>query len=474
MKRILLGATLPFLAFVAPFGAGATSPSATETPAAGAVTSAAAGQRAAADPIDAEAMNLLQQVLDRVRSQYVDTVPDEKIIEAAVKGILTSLDPHSSYLDTSSYADIRVQTSGEFGGLGIEITVEDGLVKVVSPIDDTPASRAGIKPGDLIVKIGDEAVQGMTIKDAVERMRGPVGTPVTISVRRGEDEPFPLTLERAVVRSQAVKYETEGNVGYIRITSFTEQTQSGLEKALAEIERKLDGRVAGYVVDLRNNPGGLLMQAVSVADSFLDSGTIVSTRGRGDVETQRFEAAPGDLTGGRPVIVLVNGGSASASEIVAGALQDHGRAVLLGTQSFGKGSVQTIMPLISGKHAVKMTTARYYTPSGRSIQAVGITPDISVEQAKLEPVEQTAARREADLPGALGGKNGERAADHAAEHPADGPETAATAVAATEKPFDYQRARAVDLLTGMAAFRQPVMQTTPQFVEQKLTEPTGS
>lgn len=458
MRSILLGATLPFLLFAAPF---------TATAIAAAPQPAPAGEAAAVDPIDAEAMTLLQQVLDRVRSQYVDTVPDEKIIEAAVKGILASLDPHSSYLDTDGYADMRVQTSGEFGGIGIEITIEEGGVRVVSPIDDTPASHAGIRPGDLIVKIGEETVQGMTIRDAVERMRGPVGTPVTISIKRGEKEPFPLTLERAVVRSQAVKYETERNIGYIRITSFTEQTQPGLEKALAEIERELNGRVAGYVVDLRNNPGGLLTQAVSVADSFLESGTIVSTRGRGDVETQRFEATPGDIAGGRPVIVLVNSGSASASEIVAGALQDHGRAVLLGAQSFGKGSVQTIMPLASGKHAVKMTTARYYTPSGRSIQAVGITPDILVEQAKLEPVEQTAIRREADLPGALGGKHGERAADHAA----DAVESSAAGNA--EKPFDYQRARAVDLLTGMAAFRQPRMDA-PQFVEQRAVEPTGS
>jgi carboxyl-terminal processing protease len=459
VRSILLGATLPFLVFAAPLDAAAAATASQPAP---------AGDAAAIDPIDTEAMNLLQQVLDRVRSQYVDTVPDEKIIEAAVKGILASLDPHSSYLDADSYADMQVQTSGEFGGIGIEITIEEDGVRVVSPIDDTPAAHAGIRPGDLIVKIGEETVGGMTIKDAVERMRGPVGTPVTISIKRGEDDPFPLTLERAVVRSQAVRYETEGNIGYVRITSFTEQTQPGLEKALAEIERELNGHVGGYVIDLRNNPGGLLMQAVSVADSFLESGTIVSTRGRGDVETQRFDAAPGDIAGGRPMVVLVNGGSASASEIVAGALQDHGRAVLLGTRSFGKGSVQTIMPLANGKHAVKMTTARYYTPSGRSIQAVGITPDILVEQARLEPVEQTAIRREADLPGALGGRHGERAADAGADAVAP---PAATADAG--KPFDYQRARAVDLLTGMAAFRQPRMDA-PQFVEQKAAGSTGS
>jgi carboxyl-terminal processing protease len=442
VRRTLLTATISLLALTIASASAAPEPGGPP---------ALPQQKAAArtaDPIDPDSLKLLSQVLDRVRSSYVESVSDEKLIEAAVTGILTSLDPHSTYLDGEQFADMQVQTSGEFGGLGIEIQMEEGLVKVVSPIDDTPAARAGIRAGDLITEIGGEAVRGMTIKDAVDRMRGPVGTSVSLQVRRGAAEAFPLTLERALVRSQAVKYETEGDIGYIRITSFSQQTQPGLETAFRNIDAKLGDRLAGYVIDLRNNPGGLLTQAVSVADSLLDAGTIVTTRARGDVEIQRFEAAPGDLAHGLPVVVLVNGGSASASEIVAGALQDNHRAVLLGTQSFGKGSVQTIMPLGDGKKAIKMTTARYYTPSGRSIQAVGIAPDIAVEPARIEKIDQVAFRKEADLPGAL-----EKEGPAAGEPSSPAAPAEEAGAAAQEKPFDYQRQRAMDLLTGIAAFR---------------------
>jgi carboxyl-terminal processing protease len=455
------------LALLAPLPAYAQPPasSATTTPISAPISIAASSQTAKTpvpavlqqSSVDERALNLFSEVFERVRGQYVEKVTDEQLVKAAINGMLTSLDPHSSFLDTDEFAEMQVQTRGEFGGLGIEVTLENGLVKVISPIDDTPAARAGMQSGDLITQIDGEPVMGLTLKQAVDKMRGPVGQAIKVMIRRGVTEaaPFEVSLTREVIKSQPVKSRVEGNVGYIRITGFSRQTQPGLEKAVQTLQQDIGNKLIGYVVDLRNNPGGLLDQAVSVADSFLDKGNIVSTRARDGVETQRFDATAGDLTKGLPIVVLVNGGSASASEIVAGALQDQHRAVLMGTQTFGKGSVQTIMPLTEQK-AMKITTARYYTPSGRSIQALGVTPDITVEQAKLEKVAQAATRKEADLRGALTN-------DTVAKPPAG---TAPTNTAPGSTPVttksdaapgsaeDYQLQRAVDLLVGTSLFRQ--------------------
>ncbi|MGB8274318.1 MAG: S41 family peptidase, partial [Alphaproteobacteria bacterium] len=363
-------------------------------------------------------LNLFGEVFERVRADYVEEVTDSKLIEAAINGMLTSLDPHSSYLNPDAFRDMQVQTKGEFGGLGIEVTMENGFVKVVSPIDDTPAAAAGIKPGDLITHLDGESVLGLTLQQAVEKMRGPVNTTIKLTIARQGQEPFDVPLTRAIIKIQSVRSKIFDNVGYIRITTFNEQTQSGLEEAVRDIKSKVGDKLLGYVVDLRNNPGGLLDQAVSVSDSFLDKGEIVSTRGRRPESAQRFNAHSGDLTDGAPLVVLINGGSASASEIVAGALQDHHRAVLMGTPSFGKGSVQTIIPL-TNRGAMRLTTARYYTPSGRSIQAKGIDPDIEVIQARIEQVESPVRRREADLPGAL--TNGEEKAPKSEKEPGAAP-----------------------------------------------------
>ena len=431
-------------------------------------------------------LNLFGDVFERVRAEYVEPVTDEQLIESAINGMLTSLDPHSSYLNKKSFQDMQVQTRGEFGGLGIEVTMENGLVKVVSPIDDTPAFRAGLQPGDLIVQLNGEAVMGLSLNEAVEKMRGPVGSELKVTVRRGEaGEPFTVSLTRAVIKVQSVRYRTEGDIGYIRITSFNEQTQSGLEKAISSIQQQLGDKLKGFVLDLRNNPGGLLDQAVSVSDTFLDKGEIVSTRGRRAEEGTRFNAKPGDLIKGLPMVVLVNGGSASASEIVAGALQDHKRAIIMGTQSFGKGSVQTIIPL-PGHGAMRLTTARYYTPSGRSIQQLGITPDIEVHVAKVEDLDKNVVRRrEADLKGALVNPDASKAPRPATTNPAapgtpaapnpaapaPGPGAGAApgavpapgaspapaegaAAEGAEQPFDFQLARALDLLRGVALFQQ--------------------
>jgi carboxyl-terminal processing protease len=443
------------LALLAPLPALAQPPASGAPIQAAANSSSKAPNTAAAQQsaMDERALNLFSEVFERVRGQYVEKVTDEQLVKAAINGMLTSLDPHSSFLDTEDFAEMQVQTRGEFGGLGIEVTLENGLVKVISPIDDTPAARAGFQSGDLITQIDGEPVMGLSLKQAVDKMRGPVGQPIKVMVRRGvaEAAPFEISLTREVIKSQPVKQRAEGNVGYIRITGFSRQTQPGLEKAVQTLQNEIGSKLIGYVVDLRNNPGGLLDQAVSVADSFLDKGNIVSTRARDGVETQRFDATSGDLTKGLPIVVLVNGGSASASEIVAGALQDQHRAVLLGTQTFGKGSVQTIMPLTEQK-AMKITTARYYTPSGRSIQALGVTPDITVEQAKLEKVAQAPTRKEADLRGALSN-------DTAAKPPAGGAPGAPAPVttksdAAPGSAEDYQLQRAVDLLVGTSLFRQ--------------------
>ncbi|HEY2529068.1 MAG TPA: S41 family peptidase [Xanthobacteraceae bacterium] len=364
----------------------------------------ASAKAAAADTY--RELNLFGDVFERVRADYVEKPDDSKLVESAINGMLAGLDPHSSYMDPKSFRDMQVQTRGEFGGLGIEVTMEDGLVKVVAPIDDTPAAKAGIMANDIITHLDDEAVQGMTLNQAVDKMRGPVNTKIKLTImRKGVDKPIEVSIMRDVIRVKSVRSHAEGSdVGYIRVTQFTEQTTDGLKAAINDLKSQLGAdKIKGYILDLRNNPGGLLDQAISVSNAFLDKGEIVSTRGRNPEETQRFNARPsGDLIGDKALIVLVNGGSASASEIVAGALQDHKRATLIGTRSFGKGSVQTIIPLGAGNGALRLTTARYFTPSGRSIQAKGITPDIEALQNVPDDLKsRTDSKGEASLPGHL-------------------------------------------------------------------------
>jgi carboxyl-terminal processing protease len=386
-----------------------------------------------------KALNLFGDVFDRVRADYVEQPNENQMIEAAINGMLASLDPHSSFMNAKQYEDMSVQTRGEFGGLGIEVTMENGLIKVVSPIDDTPASKAGILANDLIVKIDGMQVQGMMLNDAVDKMRGPVNSPITLTIQREGKEPFDQKLMRDRIRVKSVKYNVEANdIGYIRIASFSEQTQEGLEQAMADFKTKLGDKAKGYIVDLRNDPGGLLDMAISVSDSFLDRGEVVSTRGRHAEEAQRFTAQKGDLANGKPVVVLINGGSASASEIVAGALQDQKRATLVGTRSFGKGSVQTIIPL-PGQGALRLTTARYYTPAGRSIQAKGIDADIVIEQ-ELPPELQgknVSTEGEASLRGHLANETG---GDEGGGSSAYIPE---------DRTKDLQLKAAVDLLHGV-------------------------
>jgi carboxyl-terminal processing protease len=392
-------------------------------------------------------LKLFGDVFERVRADYVEKVSDEELIESAIRGMLSSLDPHSSYLDADSFQDMRFQTKGEFGGLGIEVTMEGGLVKVVSPIDDTPADRAGVKAGDLISHLDGDPILGLTLAEAVEKMRGRVNTDIVLTIRRPSREPFDVTITRAIIKVQSVRHEIMDDIGYLRITSFNEQTSPGLKKAINQIKDEVGAGLLGYVLDLRNNPGGLLDEAVSVSDAFLDQGEIVSTRGRHSDDAQRFNAHDGDLTDGLPIVVLINSGSASASEIVAGALQDHRRAIVMGTDSFGKGSVQTIIPL-AGHGAMRLTTARYFTPSGQSIQATGIEPDIFVTPATIESAEPAQRRREADLRGALensGGTNG------------DEPTGEPDAESEDDEPEDFQLARAVDLLRGLALFNERVV-----------------
>ncbi|MBL6934766.1 MAG: S41 family peptidase [Alphaproteobacteria bacterium] len=391
-------------------------------------------------------LNLFGEVFERVRSNYVEEVSDGELVESAINGMLTSLDPHSSFLNEKSFRDMQVQTKGEFGGLGIEVTMDSGLVKVVSPIDDTPAFRAGIKSGDLIFQLDDEAVMGLTLAEAVDRMRGRVGTDIKLTIRREGREPFDVTITRAIIRIQSVRSHLEKDIGYVRITTFNEQAADGLKKAMKGFKDELGSELKGVVLDLRNNPGGLLDQAVAISDSFLERGEIVSTRGRHEDDDHRYNAQPGDLADGLPMVILINGGSASASEIVAGALQDHRRAVIMGTRSFGKGSVQTIIPM-GTLGAIRLTTALYYTPSGVSIQAKGIEPGIVVEQARLEVIDGGQRRREEDLRGALENGNA-KPTDSKMESPDDAP-----ADGAEETSFeDYQLARALDLLHGIALY----------------------
>ncbi len=355
-------------------------------------------------------LNLFGDVFERVRADYVEKPDDCKLVESAINGMLAGLDPHSSYMDPKSFRDMQVQTRGEFGGLGIEVTMEDGLIKVVAPIDETPAAKAGVMANDIITHLDDEPVQGLTLNQAVEKMRGPVNTKIKLRIiRKGIDKPIEVSLTRDVIRVRSVRSHLEGDdIGYVRITQFNEQTTEGLKQAITDMSTQAGDKLKGFILDLRNNPGGLLDQAISVSDAFLEKGEIVSTRGRNAEETQRYNARAGDLTKGKPVIVLINGGSASASEIVAGALQDHKRATILGTRSFGKGSVQTIIPLGSGNGALRLTTARYFTPSGRSIQAKGIVPDIEVLQDVPEELKaRTDTKGESSLRGHLKADEGQ-------------------------------------------------------------------
>jgi len=386
-------------------------------------------------------LNLFGDVFDRVRSDYVEQPNDEKLIESAINGMLSALDPHSSYMNAKNFQEMQVQTQGKFGGLGIEVTMENGVVKVVSPIDDTPAARGGIMANDLIIKLDGDDVQGLTLNEAVDKMRGKVNTPITLTILREGKEPFDVKLVRDEIKVKSVKSSLEGpdkDIGYVRISSFTEQTQEGLEAAISSIKKQTGSKLKGYIIDLRNDPGGLLDQAISVSDTFLDRGEIVSTRGRHADETQRFNAQRGDLADGKSVVVLINGGSASASEIVAGALQDHKRATVIGTRSFGKGSVQTIVPLGS-QGALRLTTARYYTPSGRSIQARGIDPDTIIEE-ELPPDLQgkdTSTKGEASLRGHLQNEaQGEEGGGSSAYVPED-------------RSKDLQLKAAIDVLHGV-------------------------
>jgi carboxyl-terminal processing protease len=384
-------------------------------------------------------LNLFGDVFDRVRADYVEDPDESKMIEAAINGMLTSLDPHSSYMDAKRFEDMSVQTKGEFGGLGIEVTMENGFVKVVAPIDDTPAAKAGLMANDLITKIDGADIQGLTLNEAVDKMRGGVNTPITLTIQRKDQASFDVKLIRDRIRVQSVKSNIEGeDIGYVRISSFTEQTQEGLEKAFASLKKTMGSKAKGYIIDLRNNPGGLLDQAISVSDSFLDKGEVVSTRGRRAEETQRFSAQKGDISDNKTVVILINGGSASASEIVAGALQDHKRATIIGTRSFGKGSVQTIIPLGS-QGALRLTTARYYTPAGRSIQAKGIDADILIEQP-LPPELQgknVSTEGEASLKGHLTNEGG---GDEGGGSSAYVPE---------DKTKDVQLKAAIDFLNGV-------------------------
>jgi len=387
-------------------------------------------------------LNLFGDVFDRIRADYVETPDEEKLVEAAVNGMLTSLDPHSSYMSPKRFKDMRQQTRGEFGGLGIEVTMADGVIKVVTPIDDTPAAKAGLRANDLITHLDGERVRGLTLNQAVDKMRGKVNTPLVLTiVRKGKDAPFDVTIVRDIIRVKSVKFSKEGDIGYVRITTFSEQTQDGLDKAMKKLKDQVGDGLKGYIIDLRNNPGGLLDQAISVSDTFLQRGEIVSTRGRNASETQRFAARKGDLADGKPIVVLINGGSASASEIVAGALRDHKRATILGTRSFGKGSVQSIIPL-NGQGAIRLTTARYYTPSGTSIQAKGIVPDVLIEQELPEDLKKLVKNQKTGEASLRGHLQSEDIKDKKKE------ESGSSAYVPRDRKKDKQYHAAVSLLHG--------------------------
>lgn len=398
------------------------------------------------EPDTYEMLNLFGEVMERAKISYVEEVSDKKLIEAAINGMLTSLDPHSSYLDTESFAYMSEQTRGKFGGLGIEVTMDNGLVMVVSPIDDTPAAKAGIKSGDYITHIDGQTVIGLTLNEAVAKMRGKIGTKIKLLVRRANAKPFEVTLKREEIKIHSVKTEIKNdNILYIRISSFAEENDKEIIKAVKDAQKKLKNKLAGIVIDVRNNPGGLLDQAVAVSDLFLDKGEIVSTRSRNEEDTVKYTAQTGDIAAGLPMVVIINEGSASASEIVAGALQDHHRAIVIGEKSFGKGSVQTVIPL--GEYgAMRITTARYYTPSGRSIQAKGIEPDILVKQAKLEAVESYGLNiKESELKGALKNEEDNKKAKSGSENKSENKEEIA----------DYQLIRALDLVKALNLYSVP-------------------
>ena len=387
-------------------------------------------------------LDLFGDVLERVRSDYVEKPDDSQLIDSAINGMLAGLDPHSAYLNPKNYRDMQVQTRGEFGGLGIEVTMENGIVKVVSPIDDTPAAKAGLQSNDLITHLDGDQIVGLTLEQAVEKMRGPVNTPITLTVmRKGSDDPIDIKIVRDVIRINAVKARLEGEIIYAKVSTFNEQTHANLVKQIDGLKKKLGKAPKGFVIDLRNNPGGLLDQAINVSDDFLEQGAIVLTKGRNLEETQRSNARPGDITEGKRILVLINGGSASASEIVAGALQDHKRALVIGTRSFGKGSVQTIIPL-GQNGALRLTTARYYTPSGRSIQAKGIMPDVIIEQElpdELKPKKPEKPRGEASLRGHLKGDDAKKKEKE---------ESGSSAYVPKEPEKDTQLQYALQLLRG--------------------------
>jgi carboxyl-terminal processing protease len=405
-----------------------------------------------------EQLDLFGDIFERIRAQYVEEVDSKKLVEAAINGMLTSLDPHSSYLDAKAWDDMNTQTRGEFGGLGIEVTMEEGYIKVVSPMDGTPADKAGIKTGDFITAVDGEAVQGLTLDEAVDKMRGPVGSEIVLSVvREGVKDPFDVSIIRDTIKMVAVKPRLVGSTGVLRISGFNDQTFPGIQEGIKKLAEEAGGmdKIDGFVVDLRNNPGGLLTQAILSSDAFLNEGEIVSTRGRNPQDSSRENATPGDLIDGKPMVVLINGGSASASEIMAGALQDNRRAIVVGTKSFGKGSVQTLIPL-KGEGAMRLTTARYYTPSGRSIQSLGVMPDIVVNQPLIDPAkegteakaadDQAKQRTEASLRGAI---TNDSMTDEEKKQLED--ERARTEEAAKLRDEDYQLAYAVDILRGLHA-----------------------
>ena len=398
-----------------------------------------------------ELLNLFGEVMERAKSSYVEEVTDKKLIESAIDGMLSSLDPHSSFLDAKDFKYMSEQTKGKFGGLGIEVTMENGVVKVVSPIDDTPAFKAGIKSGDYIININEETVIGMSLNDAVEKMRGKSGTKVKLTIRRGNEKPFDVTITREEIKVQSVKHELKNDdIAYIRIVSFSEDVDGQIKKSLEKMKAKAkDKTLAGIVIDVRNNPGGLLDQAVAVTDLFLDKGEIVSTRSRNEEDTIKFTASPGDIVNGLPIVILINGGSASASEIVAGALQDHRRAIILGEKTFGKGSVQTVIPL-GDYGAMRLTTARYYTPSGRSIQAKGIEPDIEVKPAKIETIETFQFMGEAEFGNALKNESGEEVKKSSDKIGKDKD--------TKEELQDYQLLRALELARSLGLYSTYVKQ----------------
>ena len=394
-----------------------------------------------------EYLDLFSQIFDRVRSEYVEEVTDEELIEKAIDGMLTGLDPHSSYMNEEVWQEMQMDTSGKFGGLGIEITMVEGFVKVVSPIEDTPAFNAGVMAGDYIIQIDETPVFGLTLREAVELMRGDKGEPITITISREGVESFEVEIIRDIIKIQSVKYEIIDNIGYLRITSFTEQTESGLLKSIKKIKEELNNNQIGFILDVRSNPGGLLNQSIKVSDIFLERGEIVSTRGRDTKNIKRYRAKKGDEINGQPLIVLINGGSASASEIVAGALQDHKRAIIVGTKSFGKGSVQTIIPFkksnkMKSTAGIRLTTARYYTPSGESIQGKGIEPDIMIQQGIFESKEFKRFS-EADLKDSLDSETDQIKTDNEEKNETE---------ARLDK--DYQLARAIDLIKGVNIYQQ--------------------